>query len=81
MCTPKVPAVVTVQAEGNAPLNRAWTKMQMDGKNAFEAAQHRHKYMYPWANPKVGDVRGVFVHVCALASVQVHVYVLMYLYV
>ena len=54
MHTRKVPAVVTVQAKGNAPLNRAWTKMQIDGKNAHQAAQNRNNYMYPWADPKVG---------------------------
>ena len=36
---PQVPSIVTVQAEGNAPLNRAYTQMVADGKSPEEAAQ------------------------------------------
>ena len=46
-----MPSIVTVQAEGNAPLNRAYTQMLADGKSAHEAAQNRSRYMFPWANP------------------------------
>lgn len=48
---PQVPSIVTVQAEGNAPLNRAYTQMVADGKSAEEAAKDRSRYMFPWANP------------------------------
>lgn len=46
-----MPSIITVQAEGNAPLNRAYTQMLADGKSADEAAQNRSRYMFPWANP------------------------------
>ena len=48
---PKVPNFNTVQAEGNAPLNRAFAKMKADGKSAVEAAKTKNDYMFPWANP------------------------------
>eukprot|EP00519_Triparma_laevis_P013394 CAMPEP_0182490054 /NCGR_PEP_ID=MMETSP1321-20130603/34_1 /TAXON_ID=91990 /ORGANISM="Bolidomonas sp., Strain RCC1657" /LENGTH=1079 /DNA_ID=CAMNT_0024692183 /DNA_START=288 /DNA_END=3527 /DNA_ORIENTATION=+ len=48
---PKVPNFNTVQAEGNAPLNRAFAKMKADGKSAVEAAKTKNDYMFPWVNP------------------------------
>lgn len=48
---PTVPAIITVQAEGNAPLNRAFEKIRVDGKTAAEAARAKDQYMFPWQNP------------------------------
>ena len=38
---PRVPAVTTVQAEGNAPLNRAFARIRANGKTSAEAAKVR----------------------------------------
>mmetsp|Transcript_7002 Transcript_7002/g.14571 ORF Transcript_7002/g.14571 Transcript_7002/m.14571 type:complete len:706 (+) Transcript_7002:178-2295(+) len=48
---PRVPAVTTVQAEGNAPLNRAFARIRADGKTSAEAAKSKEDYMFPWQNP------------------------------
>lgn len=48
----KVPSLVCVQAEGNAPLNRAFEKMQAQGVPAVKAAKQRDEYMFAWADPK-----------------------------
>jgi threonine synthase len=46
-----VPKLVCVQAEGNAPLGRAFGRMREAGKTAGEAAKERGTFMFPWANP------------------------------
>ena len=46
-----VPALVTVQAEGNAPLRRAFNKLKEHKTTLKQASQMRADYMYPWDNP------------------------------
>jgi threonine synthase len=46
-----VPSLVTVQAEGNAPLRRAYSKMKENDASLEEASKNRAEYMYSWKNP------------------------------
>ena len=47
----KAPRLVCVQAEGNAPLNRAYRRMEEMDLKAEDAAKSRKDFMYPWSNP------------------------------
>jgi threonine synthase len=47
----KAPELVCVQADGNAPLDRAFQEMKKHGKSAVDASKDRETYMFPWANP------------------------------
>lgn len=47
----KSPALVCVQAEGNAPLSRAYEKMKQGNLTPAEAKLNKPQFMFAWSNP------------------------------
>jgi len=47
----KSPSLMCVQAEGNAPLHRAYQKMKESKCTPAEAKSRRPEFMYAWENP------------------------------
>ena len=48
----EIPALRTVQPTGNAPLARAFDRLQAERVSATAAAKRRDDFMSPWPEPQ-----------------------------